>query len=103
MQYHQIGVFVCTVNESVCYVNNFDFVAQQSFIFSFSDSQDKRIVVENPVVDLDGDEMTRIIWEKIKTDVKLRVLTKIIDIFFLIVKLIFIKILCTVDLPICQN
>ncbi|CAB4382995.1 putative NADP-dependent isocitrate dehydrogenase [Rhizophagus irregularis] len=31
-------------------------------------SQDKRIVVENPVVDLDGDEMTRIIWEKIKTD-----------------------------------
>ncbi|RIA89098.1 isocitrate dehydrogenase [NADP] [Glomus cerebriforme] len=31
-------------------------------------SQDKRIVVENPVVDLDGDEMTRIIWEKIKTN-----------------------------------
>lgn len=72
MQYHQIGVFVCTVNESVCCVNIFDFVAQQSFIFSFSDSQDKRIVVENPVVDLDGDEMTRIIWEKIKTNVKLR-------------------------------
>ncbi|XP_064652234.1 isocitrate dehydrogenase [NADP], mitochondrial-like [Lineus longissimus] len=29
-------------------------------------STDKRIVVAKPVVDLDGDEMTRIIWEKIK-------------------------------------
>merc|ERR1711936_573716 len=29
-------------------------------------SQDKRIKVANPVVELDGDEMTRIIWEKIK-------------------------------------
>jgi hypothetical protein len=67
LQYHQIGVFVCIINESVCCI--FDLVAQQSFIFSFSDSQDKRIVVENPVVDLDGDEMTRIIWEKIKTNV----------------------------------
>ncbi|XP_018020753.1 isocitrate dehydrogenase [NADP], mitochondrial, partial [Hyalella azteca] len=27
---------------------------------------DKRIAVKNPVVELDGDEMTRIIWEKIK-------------------------------------
>ncbi|XP_050698389.1 isocitrate dehydrogenase [NADP], mitochondrial-like [Eriocheir sinensis] len=27
---------------------------------------DKRIEVKNPVVELDGDEMTRIIWEKIK-------------------------------------
>jgi len=27
---------------------------------------DKRIVVARPVVELDGDEMTRIIWEKIK-------------------------------------
>jgi len=26
----------------------------------------KKIVVENPVVDLDGDEMTRIIWQEIK-------------------------------------
>lgn len=31
-----------------------------------SDSADKRIEVKNPVVELDGDEMTRIIWEKIK-------------------------------------
>merc|ERR1719186_325042 len=29
-------------------------------------STDKRIQVVNPVVELDGDEMTRIIWEKIK-------------------------------------
>ena len=26
----------------------------------------KKIAVKNPVVDLDGDEMTRIIWQKIK-------------------------------------
>ncbi|KAJ1985501.1 Isocitrate dehydrogenase [NADP], mitochondrial precursor (Oxalosuccinate decarboxylase) [Dimargaris cristalligena] len=30
------------------------------------DSQSAKIVVQNPVVDLDGDEMTRIIWQKIK-------------------------------------
>ncbi|KAF8311709.1 isocitrate dehydrogenase [Clavulina sp. PMI_390] len=29
-------------------------------------STDKRIVVKNPVVELDGDEMTRIIWQKIR-------------------------------------
>lgn len=29
-------------------------------------SDAKRIVVKNPVVEMDGDEMTRIIWEKIK-------------------------------------
>ncbi|KAG1713983.1 Isocitrate dehydrogenase [NADP], mitochondrial [Nymphon striatum] len=31
-----------------------------------ANSTDKRIKVQNPVVELDGDEMTRIIWEKIK-------------------------------------
>lgn len=35
-------------------------------LFSPSDATDKRIEVKNPVVELDGDEMTRIIWEKIK-------------------------------------
>ncbi|KAB7504428.1 X-linked retinitis pigmentosa GTPase regulator [Armadillidium nasatum] len=30
------------------------------------DASGKRIEVKNPVVELDGDEMTRIIWEKIK-------------------------------------
>ena len=34
-----------------------------------SDGTDKRIKVANPVVELDGDEMTRIIWEKIKEKV----------------------------------
>ncbi|ERL93482.1 isocitrate dehydrogenase [NADP] [Dendroctonus ponderosae] len=29
-------------------------------------SSGKRLVVKNPVVEMDGDEMTRIIWEKIK-------------------------------------
>lgn len=28
-----------------------------------------KIKVENPIVDLDGDEMTRIIWDKIKKTV----------------------------------
>ena len=27
----------------------------------------KKIIVNNPVVELDGDEMTRIIWDFIKT------------------------------------
>ena len=31
----------------------------------------KKIVVENPVVELDGDEMTRIIWKKIREEVRL--------------------------------
>ena len=30
----------------------------------------KKIVVENPVVELDGDEMTRIIWKKIREEVR---------------------------------
>jgi len=30
-----------------------------------------KIVVENPVVELDGDEMTRIIWKKIREEVRL--------------------------------
>jgi isocitrate dehydrogenase len=28
-----------------------------------------KIVVQNPVVELDGDEMTRIIWKKIREEV----------------------------------
>lgn len=31
----------------------------------------KKITVENPVVELDGDEMTRIIWKKIREEVRL--------------------------------
>lgn len=30
----------------------------------------KKIVVANPVVELDGDEMTRIIWKKIREEVR---------------------------------
>ena len=31
---------------------------------------DHKIVVKNPVVELDGDEMTRIIWKKIREEVR---------------------------------
>lgn len=34
--------------------------------FVFQDATDSRIVAKNPVVEMDGDEMTRIIWENIK-------------------------------------
>ncbi len=30
-----------------------------------------KIAVKNPVVELDGDEMTRIIWKKIREEVRL--------------------------------
>jgi isocitrate dehydrogenase len=30
----------------------------------------QKIVVANPVVELDGDEMTRIIWKKIREEVR---------------------------------
>jgi len=33
------------------------------------EQQDNRIKVANPVVDMDGDEMTRIIWQLIKDKV----------------------------------
>jgi isocitrate dehydrogenase len=33
------------------------------------ENQDKRIKVTNAVVDMDGDEMTRIIWQLIKDKV----------------------------------
>lgn len=32
-----------------------------------------KIVVKNPVVELDGDEMTRIIWKKIREEVRLHI------------------------------
>ena len=31
---------------------------------------EEKIVVNNPVVELDGDEMTRIIWKKIREEVR---------------------------------
>lgn len=35
-------------------------------IFSIVDSSQKRFSAVNPVVEMDGDEMTRIIWQFIK-------------------------------------
>lgn len=43
-------------------------VCIKNWYFAFLDSG-KRIKVANPVVELDGDEMTRIIWEAIKEKV----------------------------------
>lgn len=40
-----------------------------SYISIVSGAASSRIKVENPVVELDGDEMTRIIWAKIKDKV----------------------------------
>jgi isocitrate dehydrogenase len=45
----------------------FDLVLSQFFLCLVASGQ--RIKVANPVVDLDGDEMTRIIWAKIKETV----------------------------------
>lgn len=42
-------------------------------LHSFTESDmHKKIVVQNPVVELDGDEMTRIIWKKIREEVRSR-------------------------------
>jgi isocitrate dehydrogenase len=41
-------------------------IARRSF------ANNSKIVVNNPVVDIDGDEMTRIIWQRIKDIVSLR-------------------------------
>ena len=41
----------------------------KKYPFYFLDTMDKRIQVANPVVEMDGDEMTRIIWDMIKQKV----------------------------------
>ena len=41
-------------------------VNDQQFRFVSSDGKVSRIKVERPIVEMDGDEMTRVIWEKIK-------------------------------------
>ena len=46
----------------------------------------KKIIVQNPVVELDGDEMTRIIWDFIKTKLILPYLELDIKYFDLSVK-----------------
>ncbi|XP_066260624.1 isocitrate dehydrogenase [NADP], mitochondrial-like [Euwallacea similis] len=40
--------------------------ASASMVQTKNYSNEKRVVAKNPVVEMDGDEMTRIIWEKIK-------------------------------------
>lgn len=35
----------------------------------------EKIAVKNPIVELDGDEMTRIIWKKIREEVRLTLLS----------------------------
>jgi isocitrate dehydrogenase len=47
---------------------------------SISDASVSRIKVANPVVDLDGDEMTRIIWDRIKEKVFFSILAASITI-----------------------
>ena len=52
---------------SDAFINKACAAFQVAFLFFFTkDGTDKRIQVARPVVELDGDEMTRIIWEKIK-------------------------------------
>jgi isocitrate dehydrogenase len=53
-------------------------------------SQHKKIVVRNPVVELDGDEMTRIIWKSIREKVcPYFVMLHVIDYEWLWTRLIF--------------
>lgn len=46
-------------------------VSDQQFRFVSSDGKISRIKVERPIVEMDGDEMTRVIWEKIKEKVRI--------------------------------
>jgi isocitrate dehydrogenase len=45
------------------------FVSSCRALATAGKSQRQKIVVKNPVVDMDGDEMTRIIWQEIKNKV----------------------------------
>jgi len=58
-----IAKFVTRVGNNV---QSFAPVAAVNANQTRSFSQEKRIKVAKPVAELDGDEMTRIIWEKIK-------------------------------------
>lgn len=49
------------------------FLAHDSIRFSEREMTNK-IVVTKPVVELDGDEMTRIIWKKIREEVRIVVM-----------------------------
>jgi len=71
--------------------------AVNSLQFS-TDSLIKKIKVKNPVVDLDGDEMTRVIWQQIKEKLILPYLDMKIEYFDLGLphRLIYYNLLTTV-------
>lgn len=52
---HKITLLLCLLLIFKCYCNIFPI-----------DGTTKRVVAKNPVVEMDGDEMTRIIWSMIK-------------------------------------
>lgn len=49
------------------------FVSSCRALATAGSSRRQKIVVKNPVVDLDGDEMTRIIWQEIKNKVSVEI------------------------------
>ena len=49
----------------------------------------KKIKVSNPVVDMDGDEMTRIIWDMIKTKVSILTINRVLNMFRLVNSALF--------------
>ncbi|XP_052261551.1 uncharacterized protein LOC127865669 [Dreissena polymorpha] len=61
-----VAKIVKTVSKTGCHLHNLAAPVTLSVQQKRHHSDRKRIKVANPVVELDGDEMTRIIWEKIK-------------------------------------
>jgi isocitrate dehydrogenase len=61
---------LCSASTSSSSVTPAQFASRTSFSSAFTQSRKmttfKKIRVKNPVVELDGDEMTRIIWKDIK-------------------------------------
>lgn len=47
----------------------------RKYIFTVEKSA-YRIKVDNPVVEMDGDEMTRVIWQRIREEVSKLILTR---------------------------
>lgn len=67
-------MFFPTMSQRHCVVNCAALVEIKLVLiescFLWSTDADKRIKVAQPVVEMDGDEMTRIIWEFIKEKVR---------------------------------
>lgn len=60
------SIFRCMHFFSQYYLFVILFCQRSIFYVSFADGTAKRFVATNPVVEMDGDEMTRIIWQFIK-------------------------------------